>query len=129
MLHMAVLAARLPMPGEHARRMLAASLWRISPGCLLVPLLLATSRNFSKGSTSTSNIVFQFSWAEFRAGCPLAARLASHQHSGPPFEGDFRLNMGPYQRPRALAAPKKPPRGATGSASESLIESSSVFAR
>jgi hypothetical protein len=43
--YMAVLAARLPMPDEHAPRMLAASLWCISPGCPRVafgPLLLAT---------------------------------------------------------------------------------------
>jgi hypothetical protein len=36
---MAVVAARLPMPGEHSRRMLAASLWYLHPGCPGVPLL------------------------------------------------------------------------------------------
>ena len=43
-----VLAARLPMriPGEHARRMLAASLWDLYPGCPRVPLLLAISMYF-----------------------------------------------------------------------------------
>ena len=44
--YMAVLAARLPMPGEHARRMLTASLWYLYPGCPRVPLLLAASRYF-----------------------------------------------------------------------------------
>ena len=44
--YMALLAARLPIPGEHARRMLAASLWDLYPGCPRVPLLLATSRCF-----------------------------------------------------------------------------------
>ena len=44
--YMALLAARLPIPGEHARRMLAASLWDLYPGCPRVPLLLATSRYF-----------------------------------------------------------------------------------
>ena len=43
---MALLAARLPIPGEHARRMLAASLWDLYPGCPRVPLLLATSMYF-----------------------------------------------------------------------------------
>ncbi len=41
--YMALLAVRLPIPGEHARRMLAASLWDLYPGCPRVPLLLATS--------------------------------------------------------------------------------------
>ena len=41
-----LLAARLPIPGEHARRMLAASLWDLYPGCPRVPLLLATSMYF-----------------------------------------------------------------------------------
>jgi hypothetical protein len=40
---MAVVAARLPMPGEHARRMLAASLWYLYPGCPWVHLLLASN--------------------------------------------------------------------------------------
>jgi hypothetical protein len=44
--YMALLAARLPIPGEHARRMLAASLWDLYPGCPRVPLLLATSMYF-----------------------------------------------------------------------------------
>ncbi len=30
--YMAALAARLPIPGEHARRMLAAGLWYLYPG-------------------------------------------------------------------------------------------------
>ena len=34
---MAVLAARLPIPGEHARRLFAASLWDLYPGCPRVP--------------------------------------------------------------------------------------------
>jgi hypothetical protein len=46
--YMALLAARLPMwiPGEHARRMLAASLRDLYPGCPRVPLLLATAMYF-----------------------------------------------------------------------------------
>ena len=32
--------------GEHARRVLAASLWYLYPGCPRVPLLLATSMYF-----------------------------------------------------------------------------------
>jgi hypothetical protein len=50
---MAVLAARLPIPGEHARRILAASLWYLYPGCPQVPLLVATSRYLKLGSTGT----------------------------------------------------------------------------
>ena len=44
--YMALLAARLPIPGELARRMLAASLWDLYPGCPRVPLLLAISMYF-----------------------------------------------------------------------------------
>ena len=44
--YMALLAARLPIPGEHARRMLAASLWDLYPGCPRVHLLLATAMYF-----------------------------------------------------------------------------------
>ena len=60
--YMALLAARLPIPGEHALDLCAGSISRLPTGAFA-----ASNLNVLLGSTGTSNIFFQLSWPEFRA--------------------------------------------------------------